>query len=201
MSLAGIITEVDAYLERLTRARELLLASLAGEGRHNASRPKKKVKLSEPMPYRRSSARGKGNTSRSQRPLPRRLAIEERAYSASQGMNSVRREASAVGQRQIAASTSRPQSMRDTEAPFLTEPKSPAVSRGPGGSRQKPAAKPQKTRPAIAAASPMASRIVVVPADQVKQERERAAQPDTRPQRVPVTGLSGRRAFEALFKD
>jgi hypothetical protein len=47
----------------------------------------------------------------------------------------------------------------------------------------------------------MNTKIKVVSAEQVKREREQAARPQIRPQRTPVAGLSGRPAFEALFKD
>jgi hypothetical protein len=43
-------------------------------------------------------------------------------------------------------------------------------------------------------------KIVVVPAEQVRREREQAAQPEVRRVRVPASGLTGRLAFEALFK-
>ena len=61
-------------------------------------------------------------------------------------------------------------------------------------------AKPEAPKPAIALAGPMSSKIVVVSPEQVQRERE-AARPVVRPPRLPGTGLTGRQAFEALFKD
>lgn len=55
-------------------------------------------------------------------------------------------------------------------------------------------------KPAIALAGSRGAKIVVVPAEQVRRERERAAQPEVRRPRVPASGLTGRLAFEALFK-
>jgi hypothetical protein len=47
----------------------------------------------------------------------------------------------------------------------------------------------------------MSSKVVVVSAEQVQREREQAAHPTIRRPRTPSSGLSGRLAFEALFKD
>jgi hypothetical protein len=61
--------------------------------------------------------------------------------------------------------------------------------------------KPAPIPPAIALAGPTNARIVVVSADQVQRERAQAAQPAIRRPRIALSGLSGRRAFEALFAD
>ena len=57
------------------------------------------------------------------------------------------------------------------------------------------------SKPAIALAGRVHSKIVVVSAEQVQRERERAAQPAVQYTRVPGNSLTGRAAFEALFKD
>jgi hypothetical protein len=59
----------------------------------------------------------------------------------------------------------------------------------------------EKSKPAIALAGPVHSRIVVVSAEQAQRERERAAQSEVRRPRPPGTGLTGKLAFEALFND
>ena len=56
------------------------------------------------------------------------------------------------------------------------------------------------SKPAIAPTGPVHSKIVVVPAEQARRERERVAQSAVHRPRV-VTGLKGKAAFEALFKD
>ena len=61
--------------------------------------------------------------------------------------------------------------------------------------------KPEKIKPATALTGPMPPRVVVVSAEEVKRERDRAAHSEVRRHRMPATGLSGRLAFEALFKD
>ena len=60
--------------------------------------------------------------------------------------------------------------------------------------------KPDAAKPAIALAGPRGAKIVVVPAEQVRREREQAAQPKVQRPRVLGAGLTGRLAFEALFK-
>lgn len=65
----------------------------------------------------------------------------------------------------------------------------------------KPAATtPDPAKATNALAGPVNSKIVVVPAEQVRRERERAAHPEVRRPGVPASGLTGRLAFEALFK-
>jgi hypothetical protein len=67
--------------------------------------------------------------------------------------------------------------------------------------RQTPETNPEKIKPASALAGPVYSRVVVVSAEEVKRERDRAVHSEVRRHRLPATGLSGRLAFEALFKD
>jgi hypothetical protein len=58
-----------------------------------------------------------------------------------------------------------------------------------------------KIKPPIALTGSMSSKVVVVSAEQVQREREQAAHPAIRRPRTPYSGLTGRLAFEALFKD
>jgi hypothetical protein len=60
---------------------------------------------------------------------------------------------------------------------------------------------PNANKPAIALAGPMNAKIVVISAEQIQREREKAAHPAIRRPRLPASGLSGRRAFEALFRN
>ena len=60
---------------------------------------------------------------------------------------------------------------------------------------------PNAPKPASALAGPASTKIVVVSAEQLQQEREQAACPQVRPPRTPSYPLSGRLAFEALFKN
>src|SRR5258708_25076867 len=58
---------------------------------------------------------------------------------------------------------------------------------------------PEPTKSAISLSGPKNARIVVVSAEQVQRERERAAQPVIRRPRMSTSGLTGKLAFEALF--
>jgi hypothetical protein len=54
---------------------------------------------------------------------------------------------------------------------------------------------------AIGPTGPVHFKIVVVPAEQARRERERVAQSAVHRPHVAATGLTGKAAFEALFKD
>lgn len=56
------------------------------------------------------------------------------------------------------------------------------------------------SKPAIALAGPVRSKIVVVSAEQAQREQERAAQSAVQRPRLPAIGIR-RTAFEALFND
>jgi hypothetical protein len=56
-------------------------------------------------------------------------------------------------------------------------------------------------KPAVALAGSTNSKIVVVSAQEVQRERDQAAQSQVRRPRLPSVGQTGRRAFEALFRD
>jgi hypothetical protein len=79
--------------------------------------------------------------------------------------------------------------------------KPPVASSHRKSVRQTFKTKPAITKHATASASVESSRVVVVSAEELKRERERAASPEVRKPRVPAFGLTGRLAFEALFKD
>ena len=55
--------------------------------------------------------------------------------------------------------------------------------------------------PAIVLAASVSTKIVVLSADQAQRERERAVHAEVRRPQQPSSGLSGKLAFEALFKD
>jgi hypothetical protein len=201
MSLTGIIAEIDAYLARLHRARELLLASTVEGRRDITPPPKSEVKLRKPVPDIRSTARVQGNESRPRRRHPERKVEDQRADSGSPDVISVRREARVPKQPRTSAAASPPRRVGENEAVSLTEPRPPIILRGRRRSPRHSGTKQDKTVPAIALASPKAPRIVVVSAELVKQQKDRAALSQTRPQRVPAGDSTGRRAFEALFRD
>jgi hypothetical protein len=199
MAFVRIVTEIDAYLARLHRARELLLAPTVEGPGDITPLTGKRVKLRKPVPAVQSSTRVKEIKSQSGRRPPKQRMGEERSDSASPAVITAR-AARVPEQPLISAATLPSVQIGETERGSSDELRPPIVSTGrqrsPGNFGTK-----QKIVPAPALASPTASRIVVVSAERVRQERDRAAQSPIRPPRVPAGGRTGKKAFEALFRD
>jgi len=202
MTIAEIINEIDPYLLCLRNARELLRAPMRKARRKRAPRSKMAVKASK-----------KGLPSSS---LPRIGVNEPRfdrvvapATTPKQGVDSVSRVRGSVA----------PQAAVPKQPPFAVTAQKPEpdfpIERLPASDRQISSVRTERrsvtkralgtilenSRPAIALAGPVHSKIVVVTAEQAQRERERAAQSEVRRPRVPATGLTGKLPFEALFND
>jgi hypothetical protein len=200
MPITEIINEIDAYLSRLRQARELLLNRTRERSQGRVPRRKSGLTRSQagPLPSRRRRA-GK-NKSRSNHPVVHLKKRTERVETSAHVPSSVMQDASHLEQSAIA----------QTEHPIpQTVVVKRLTSKGPRGStrsvhhktpKSNPGIKSDVAKPAIALAGPAGARIVVVPAEQVRREREQAAQPKVQRPRVLGTGLTGRLAFEALFK-
>jgi hypothetical protein len=200
MLITEIINEIDAYLSRLRQAKELLLDQRTAAPQRRVPRRKRNVTpgQSDPASSRRRLA-GKSK-SRSNHPVPHVKRGTERVEISAQVPSSVTHHASHLEQRAIA----QPERVVPHNVVVKRFP-----SKGPNTSirfvrhrtpKSNAGAKPDAAKPAIALAGPASARIVVVPAEQVRREREQAAQPEVRRPRVPASGLTGRLAFEALFK-
>ena len=200
MPIAEIVKEIDAYLSRLIQARELLVDLMTESSQKRLPRRKKNVLVRQAettISSRRRSAKNKSLST----PLV-----------AHQNQVSVPGDATAQVPRAI------PHQASHTEQSAIVQPKrtleqSMVITRLPASRRissirsvrhrtAKPAVatKLDAIKPAIALAGPMSAKIVVVSAEQVQRERERAAHPEVRRPQVRTSGLSGRRAFEALFE-
>lgn len=214
MSIAEIINEIDAYLFSLRHARNLLSAPIMELPRKKAPRRKRKVKMGKTAAAATSKPRAQTTTSRSGGQASERKTLKERPRvdSAPRVRSSVPRQTAKIEkleQRpQIEAikptppSAIAPQEASRTEIP--SSPNHVRVPRPVHRSAAKPRVRPkvEVAKPAIALAGSMNSKIVVVSAEQARQERNRAvAPPEVRRPRLPSTGLSGKLAFEALFKD
>jgi hypothetical protein len=199
MPITEIIDEIDAYLSCLRQARELLLDRSTEAPQKRVYRRKRKAtpKQADQAPSR--SRRTNKNKSQSNPPVAhlKRRAKREVALPVP---SHVTHPASHLGQPPVAP-------------PEPTIPQSVAIKRLPSkgsrtsirsvrhrASKSNAVTKADDPKPAIALAAPRGAKIVVVPAEQVRRERERAAQPESRRPRVPASGLTGRLAFEALFK-
>ncbi len=197
--IADIIHEIDAYLSKLRQAREILLGRIAEDAQNRAPRSKRKLLVGPADPII-SSRRGVEETkTRPDHPVADRMGAKEPSDPAAQLSSAV------------------PHEIVDSEGPAVVKPepeRNVLVTRFPARRRNgsvksvrhsitksASAAKPEAPKPAIALAGPMSCKIVVVSAEQVQLERDQAALPVVRPPRLAGTGLTGRRAFEALFKD
>jgi hypothetical protein len=201
MPIAEIILEIDAYLSRLRQARELLSDGNAEQPKTKTPRGKRKILASQTKPANSIRRRADKSKSRSSQRVADLKNVSERLDPTAQlpialALDSSHREPPALA-----------------EPERIAEP-SVVVTRLPARRRRtsigselhrtaKPAQriKPDAIRPAIALAGPTNTKVVVVSAEQARQQREQGSHPAVRLPRLPASGLSGRMAFEALFKD
>ena len=199
MAIADIIDAIDAYLLCLRNARELLLAPMTNARRKRASRSKRKVKVGKTAPTVSSRRNEKKN--RPDRAVRERKIENERVDSLAQVRGAVARQPAVPVQPLIAATAATPQPTIEKEIVSPKRQMASVRSVRHRTARTRISTKPENIKPAIALAGSMNSKIVVVSAEQAQRERDRAAQSEVRRPRPPATGLSGKLAFEALFKD
>ena len=200
MPIPEIIEEIDTYLALLRQARELLLDRSTEPPQKRAPRPKRNV-----TPRRVDPASSRSRGANKNKPRSNHLAGHlkrgaERVDFGAQVPSSVAHDTS---HSELAAITQLECTMPPSVVIKRFPPKGPSTSIQSMRHRtSKPTVgtKPDGPKPAIALAGPAGTKIVVVPAEQVRRERERAAHPEVRRVRVPASGLTGRLAFEALFK-
>jgi hypothetical protein len=200
MPIAEILNEIDAYLSRLRQARELLSDRRTEAPQKRVPRAKNTIThlQSNPASSRRRQA-GK-NKSRSNPSVVHLKRGTERAETSAQVPISATQQAPDLQQPPIPQpERAIPQSVVTTRIPskgFRTSISSVRLRT----SNSNPGTKPDAAKPAIALAGAAGAKIVVVPAEQVRREREQATRPEVRRPRFPASGLTGRLAFEALFK-
>jgi hypothetical protein len=200
MPLDEIVNEIDSYLSRLRQARELLLDRRTKAPQKRVHRRKRKVTPGQADPASSRRRRAEKNKSRSNHLVAHLNGGIEHFERSAQVPSSVTHHASQLVQPAIAQ-------------PERVIPRSVIVKRLPSKGqgtpirsvphrtpKSNPGTKPDAVKPAIALAGPAGAKIVVVPAEQVRRERERATHPEVRQPRVPDSGLTGKLAFEALFK-
>jgi hypothetical protein len=197
MSIAEIVSEIDSYLSLLRAARDLLSSPVEEERPKRSPRGRARVKLSvkDSRSHSKTPAR---------KPKPRLKRQELRSNAQRRVLKSLVPVSEAVhlaivvdDEAQVSAAAAiSPRAAGEcvTPLPIRTAPTQRA-------SRPKEIVRkePDVIRPAIALGGAIKDRVVVVPAEQVRRQREEAARPPTLRQRVSVYG--GRTAFEALFKD
>jgi hypothetical protein len=202
MTIAEIINEIDACLLCLRHARDILLAPMTGARREREPRRKRIVKASKTVRPLSSNVRIRENKSRFDHIVVPTTTPKQHVDPVSRVRGSVGPQAAVPKQPPVAVTAQKPQQ-------DVTIERLPSSHRQMSSTRtaRRPITKRafgtvlENSKPAIALAGPVHSRIVVVSAQEAQRERERAAQSEVRRPRVPPTGVTGKLAFEALFKD
>lgn len=192
MSVADIVREIDAYLMRLTQARDLLAESIVAEGRDKAPRAPGVTRVRETRQARRSAPLSTART----------VAEEE----GGDGEMDLPSPAPVTAPQALPVPTP-----AQPAAPVLRFPApSPAAStpeQQPVVHRVRSAPSRTRTpRPRAPASAPalggsVPSGWIGVSAEEAKRAREQTvAQPAPVPHfEPPATALAGRQAFEAIF--
>lgn len=193
--MLDIISQIDAYLSRLHLARDILARSL-------------------PDP----PAKRKVKTSTSKRTGP--VASTEAQHPASL-QSKFRRSPRTGARKRVVSVLSIPSSPPQAEnipensaVPGVNTERLPSLPdinivrlpyRGPRGFIRTSHTRGLKVSEPTHGTGPLVgsvnSKIVVVSPEQARKEHERIAQPEIRPRAVYKSGVSGRVAFESLFKD
>jgi hypothetical protein len=197
--ITEIIHELDAYLSCLRQARELLLDRRAEAPPKKVHRRKRKVPPGQADPAPSGRRRAVKNKSRSNPPVAHLKKQSEHIEISALTPSSITHHATPEQRVMTTLQRVIPQSVVVKGIPskgLRTSIRSVRLRT----SKSNPGTKPDAAKPAIALAGPAGAKIVVVPAEQLRRERERAAHPEVRRPRVPASGLTGRLAFEALFK-
>jgi hypothetical protein len=205
MPMLDIINQIDAYLSSLGLARELLSKSLAGPQRKGVVKKRKKAKKTGPVVSTKSRVR---TTSRAKILTAPRTGAKTRKASVANIPGSPAPQVEALAPLPMAISRTVPESLRLPNVDRVRLPyRGPRSAIRPSHTRNSKASEPTpraslgSAKPAIALAGPVNSKIVVVSAEQARRDRERAVPSEIQPRSILGSGLTGRPAFEALFRD
>lgn len=203
--MLDIINQIDAYLSSLRLARDLLSKSQAAPRGKGGIKKGKKAKKTGPVASTKSRAR---TTSRANLlPAPRKGAKTPAASVAGVPISPTP-QVETLAPLPTTTSTTVPESLPLPNAdrgrlPYRGQRSSIRPSHAHNSRASEPTSRAslKSTKPAIALAGPVNSKIVVVSAEQARQDRERAAPSEIQPRSIRGSGLTGRLAFEALFRD
>ena len=200
MPLAEIINEIDLYLLRLQQARDLLAASTMTEKRSPARSRQTTI-----------NARKHVRATRNAQPLPEKKLppgiATRKPKPAAEDLYGLHNRASvtvdAAERNEPAQSAPEPASHQVERAVSLQKENTRATPqrRRPMRQEKAPAKLEISPTPATASSRPLPSGWIVVSAEEAKRQRE--TEPHLAQLRLatPSRGLTGRRAFEALFGD
>jgi hypothetical protein len=201
MPIAEIINEIDACLLRLRQARELLLDRSTEAPQKRVPRRKRKAIVRQTDPGFSGRRRAGENKSPSNHAVAHLKELAKRIDASAQIPHAVVDSAlDSEKTAMIEPERAIPQSVVVRRLP-AREPRSSIRSLSYPSGKSALSTQLNKIKPPIALAGSMSSKVVVVSAEQVQREREQAAHPAIRRPRTPSSGLSGRLAFDALFKD
>jgi hypothetical protein len=198
--LAEIINEIDLYLLNLQQARDLLAASTMTEqrsrtrSRQTAISARKRVRATrnvQPLPEKKLSAE---ITTRTPNPAGENLHRSHDRVSVT--VEATERNAPALSAPEPA--------LHQVEGTLSLQKKNaratPQIRRPVR--QEKALTKPETSlKPATASSRPVPAGWVVVSAEEAKRQREPGAHLAQLRPAAPARGLTGRRAFEALFGD
>jgi hypothetical protein len=201
MAITSIVDEIDAYLLRLREARELLLSPMTEPRSKRTARPKGKSRIAAMVREVSGSRRVHANKSRAEDLAVLGKNAKKRVDATALPSTPSPQPTEDPDQPQIVAAVPEPQRILKSPRP-LPKGRSSSIGSGhPGTAKPAIAKHVGGSKPAIALAGIKDSKVVVVSAEQLRRERDRAAHSEVQPQRVPSAGLTGRLAFEALFRD
>jgi hypothetical protein len=196
MSTAEIITEIDAYLLCLRQARGLLAGPEGIARRRHPLRKRAVAKATE--------------ATLAPPPVARIRQVKARQKAVQQTTNAVNKaiDLVAVPDTMTAGQIASPQP--EAAVPQSPIEKDARLSAGrnrtqnagrqqSGGQEQATTSEQAKSVNAISGSAPF--RVVVVSAEEARKAREQAAYSIVKRPRASVAGLTGRKAFEALFND
>jgi len=203
MPVAEILREIDAHISCLRAARELLAAPWPKVQPARARRKNGKVKATKKTSGSAIKPVIQTNKSRSNRVIIQSERANKPVESVVPPVGAFAPSTLDSNQRPIVVKEPSLQQTADRAVPTPRKPRRVKESVHRIIHQPSSRSKPASVKPAVALAGSVSSRIVVVSAEQARQEREknRAAQSVVPRPRVPASGLSGRLAFEALFKD
>ena len=199
MSIAEIINEIDAYVVRLRNARDLLLAPMTEAQRKRDLRRKRAGMANKRGRPLSSAARILEDESRFDRTATPMATLKQQVDSPSRVRSFVASQAGTT--KPPVAVQKLPQDACFVRLPGPDRKTSSTRTSGRPVTKRASDTALEYSKPAIALAGRVHSKIVVVSAEQAQRDRERAAQPAVQRPRVPAIGLTGRAAFEALFND
>ncbi len=205
MTMLSIINQIDVYLSRLCLARSILAKTVPDlPAKRNEKKPpsKKTRTVASTKAQRQASSRSdvrRSPRSGAQKRVVPVAHIPDSPTTHAEDIASLSGLLSMTVPENLAlsnANTQRP--LPDVNIERLPY-RGPRESARPSRARSPKVSEPTQGTGALVGS--VNSKIVVVSPEQARRERERPAQPEIQPRTVFKSGLTGRLAFESLFKD